>query len=261
MNSLIYNELIKTWYRNGVKWFLTVLIGLYIIVAISLRFFLNENSIPTAGSFLLTSQTFINGTILLFYGVIITTSSITSEFHKGTIKQLAIRPIPRFKVLASKLISGFISLISLMVVFNVIIYLVSVLLFDASNASESLLVTTLTSCLYQIPVYVFYLALSVIIGTLFKSTTIAVVLFFVIDTAGGMITGLFSMLEWNASYFIYPNLMLEVYSDNTLISSQTMQGMIAGSGEGLLFSLTIILIYSLALGSIGFYRFQKQDIA
>lgn len=260
MTSLIHNELLKTWYRNRVKWFLIVTLGLYLIIAFSVRFFLNENSIPTAGSFLVTSQTFINGTLLLFYGVIITTSSITSEFHKGTIKQLAIRPISRFTVLGSKLISGFLALLLLMAIFNVVIYVVSILLFDASSAPENLFVTALTVCLYRIPVYIFYLALSVIIGTLFKSTTIAVVLFFVIDTAGGMVTGLITLLEWNASYFIYPNLMLEVYSDNELINNMGMQGISLGGGESLLFSLTIILIYSLVLGAIGFYRFQKQDI-
>ncbi|WP_079478711.1 ABC transporter permease [Halobacillus salinus] len=260
MNSLITNELIKTWYRNRVKMFLIVMTALYLIIAFSIRFFMNENSLPTAGSFLITSQMYINGTFLLFYGVIITTSSITSEFHKGTIKQLAIRPISRVKILASKLISGFIALLSMMVFFNIVIYLMSVLLFDASNAPENLLLTALTASLYKIPVYLFYLALSVIIGTLFKSTIIAVVLFFVIDTVGGMVTGLITMLEWNASYFIYPNLMLETYSDNTLINDPNMQGLF-GAGESLTFSLMIILVYSLVLGAIGFFRFQRQDIA
>ncbi|QST00341.1 ABC transporter permease [Pontibacillus sp. ALD_SL1] len=258
MSSLMYNELLKTWYRNGVKWFLIIVLGLYLIVSISLRIFLNEGALPTAESFLITSQMVINGTFLLFYGVIITTSSITSEFHKGTIKQLAIRPISRLAILGSKLVSGFLATLMLMVVFNIIIYLVSVLLFDASSASENLLVTAALACLYKIPVYVFYLCLSVIIGTLFKSTTVAVVLFFVIDTAGSMVTGLLQLLDWNASYFIHPNLTLEIYSDNEIISNQAM---VMGGGEGLLFSLTIIAVYSLLLAVIGFYRFQKQDIA
>lgn len=257
MSSLMYNELLKTWYRNGVKWFLVIVLGLYLVISISLRIFLNEGALPSAESFLITSQTIINGTFLLFYGVIITTSSITSEFHKGTIKQLAIRPISRLSILGSKLVSGFLATLMLMVVFNIVIYLVSVLMFDASTASENLLVTTALGCLYKIPVYVFYLCLSVIIGTLFKSTTVAVVLFFVIDTAGSMITGVLHLLDWNTSYFIYPNLILEVYSDNEIIK----QPMVLGAGEGLLFSLTIIAVYSIVLAFIGFYRFQKQDIA
>lgn len=258
MSSLIYNELLKTWYRNRVKWFLIIVIGLYIILSISLRIFLDENALPTAGTFLTLSQSFINGLFLLFYGVIITTSSITSEFHKGTIKQLAIRPISRLSLLGSKLISGFLATLLLMVVFNIVIFLVSVLMFDASQASENLFMTAVLSCLYQIPVYVFYLCLSVLVGTLFKSTVVAVVLFFVIDTAGSMVTGILELLNWNTSYFIYPNLTLQVYSDNTLINNPGE--MVMGAGEGLLFSLTIIFVYSLVLAVIGFYRFQKQDI-
>ncbi|GGD23231.1 ABC transporter permease [Pontibacillus salipaludis] len=257
MSSLIYNELLKTWYRNRVKWFLIIVLGLYLILSFSLRIFLNEGALPPAAIFLSLSQTFINGTFLLFYGVIITTSAITSEFHKGTIKQLAIRPISRLSILGSKLLSGFLAILMLIIVVNIVIYLVSVLLFDASTASENLFVTAALTCLYQIPTYVFYLCLSVLIGTLFKSTTVAVVLFFVIDTAGNMITGVLHLLDWNTSYFIYPNLLLEVYSDNEIIK----QPMIMGAGEGLLFSLTIIFVYSLVLAVIGFYRFQKQDIA
>ena len=222
----------------------------------------------TTWTYMVEQVTGVASFVTLF-AVIICSSSVSSEFSDGTIKQLLIRPHKRWKILLSKYISTVLYAGVMVAVLMAAGYLIGLLFFGTGSFTEKMIdpgsfeaVKTIEAgpyffnlMLYWIPGFLLILAIAFMLSTLFKSQAIAVgvsvFILFASSTLNSLITFLVERYEW-LKFVLFPHLDLRRY---------LMESMPMFDGATVGFSLGVLAIYYLLFMAIAFFAFQKKDIS
>ncbi|WP_062355887.1 ABC transporter permease [Bacillus kwashiorkori] len=230
-----------------------------------------EKSDPTTWEFMRYIVLDLVSFVTLF-SVVVVSQNISSEFGDGTIKQLLIRPHPRWKILLSKFAAVNIYSLFLLSVLFISGYIIGLIFFKSGGFSntiqlggfggfgfqEEIFETTIgkhffQTVLYYLPGLLIINTISFMLSTLFKNQALAVgvgiFVLFINSTLSGIFTILIDRYEW-FKYLIFPNLDLRVYTEGVYIEGMTAW-----------FSLTILMIHFIAFMAITFTYFQRRDIS
>lgn len=196
--------------------------------------------------------------------IVVASDIVSSEFSKGTIKMLLIRPYSRWKILLSKFLAtlGFAFVMWLVVIATT--WLVGGLAYGFGGIDQTYLVVTDTQEVRERTVveYVFanigvefieltaLVALSFMISTLFMSNSVAIGVAMFTMFAGNTIVMLLATKDW-IIYTLFANMDLSTLIDgqNQLIDDLTLP-----------FSISMLAIYTALMLAITFTVFQKRDV-
>jgi ABC-2 type transport system permease protein len=196
--------------------------------------------------------------------IVVASDIVSSEFSKGTIKMLLIRPYSRWKILLSKFLAtlGFAFVMWLVVIATT--WLVGGLAYGFGGIDQTYLVVTDNQEVRERTVveYVFanigvefieltaLVALSFMISTLFMSNSVAIGVAMFTMFAGNTIVMLLANKDW-IIYTLFANMDLSTLIDgqNQLIKDLTLP-----------FSISMLAIYTAVMLAITFTVFQKRDV-
>jgi ABC-2 type transport system permease protein len=196
--------------------------------------------------------------------IVVASDIVSSEFSKGTIKMLLIRPYSRWKILLSKFLAtlGFAFVMWLVVIATT--WLVGGLAYGFGGIDQTYLVVNGTEEVRERTVveYVFanigvefieltaLVALSFMISTLFMSNSVAIGVAMFTMFAGNTIVMLLANKDW-IIYTLFANMDLSTLIDgqNQLIKDLTLP-----------FSISMLAIYTALMLAITFTVFQKRDV-
>ncbi|WP_226536369.1 ABC transporter permease [Fictibacillus halophilus] len=196
--------------------------------------------------------------------IVVASDIVSSEFSKGTIKMLLIRPYSRWKILLSKFLAtlGFAFVMWLVVIATT--WLVGGLAYGFGGIDQTYLVVADMQEVRERTVveYVFanigvefiemtaLVALSFMISTLFMSNSVAIGVAMFTMFAGNTIVMLLANKDW-IIYTLFANMDLSTLIDgqNQLIKDLTLP-----------FSISMLAIYTAVMLAITFTVFQKRDV-
>lgn len=217
----------------------------------------------TAWQFMKDMAPIISFLIGLFV-IVVASDIVSSEFSKGTIKMLLIRPYSRWKILLSKFIAtlGFAFLTWLVVI--VASWLVGGLAYGFGGMDQVYLTFTEDQQVKErlIVEYVFLniglefieltvlVVLAFMISTLFMSNSVAIGVAMFTMFAGDIIVTLLAKKNW-VIYTLFANMDLSLLIDgqNQLIKDLTLP-----------FSISVLAVYTALMLAITFLVFQKRDV-
>ena len=214
-------------------------------------------------------RTFENFNILIIIVVIyISSNIITEERNKGTIKNLLIKPHKRVEILISKILACIITVIITMVFIVLIQYIVGGIIFGFDSYSVNyigynynnqvftmnLFQYSLIEGLAKLPMYIFVIIFCIFIGTVNSNiimTMILILITFIICSTAIAEWSKYEGLTFIAKYFITNNWDFSKY----LFGASSNL-----SGQTLLFSLIVYLVYTLLLLFLTINRFIRKDV-
>lgn len=205
--------------------------------------------------------------IIVMVVVIVAGVSISEEFNKGTVKLLLVRPYSRTKILISKLIAVFITMLITTVailllqfiiggiVYGFGTYMMNVVQFDFTNNS----IVTLNIFAYlglifvcKLPIFILIGTLAFALSTLFLNSPLAVALPILGYMGSDVINMIAISYKWDwVKYFVTPNWDLSQY----LFGGTPMF-----SGISIEFSITICAIYFVIMLVVSIVSFKKRNI-
>ena len=198
--------------------------------------------------------------VVTLFTVIIAAGIVSTEFSSGTIKMLLTRPVSRAKVLTSKLLTVFIYGLLLYVFTLVLSYLTGAIVFD--NAQNINLVIengqvveqSMNNDIFKTAVYSFgdffmSILFAFMIGSVFRSSSLAIGLTMGISFLGSMLVLFLSRYEIVKYIWI-------THSDLT----QHLTGNFIVDGITLPLSLTVLAIYAAIFLFVSYFVFMKRDI-
>jgi len=198
--------------------------------------------------------------LVTLFTVIVAASIVSSEFSTGTIKMLLTRPVSRAKILTSKLLTTFIFGLFLYVVTVVVSALVGLILFGGATGVELEMVNgqIVEKAVWNDLAYHYLLSggsfvmsilFAFLVGSVFRSSSLAIGLTMFLTFSGGMIVMFLSRFEI-VKYIWLTHIDLTQYeTDNFIIDGMTMP-----------FSLTILAIYAVVFLVISYMSFMKRDV-
>ncbi|MVP02313.1 ABC transporter permease [Paenibacillus lutrae] len=238
------------------------------------QYYLDHNINPVSPSGVTFTREFLNNSISLFIPLIIMVVAadiMSSEHSTGTIKLLLTRPVKRWKILMSKLIT-LILFVSLIVLSTAALcYLISGLIFGyggwnmpvftgfkASGGEVDLSgVHAISQWKYLLMqtglvwfVGIVVAMLSLMFSVLVRSTAAGMGIMLAVLISGNILTNMVSSWE-TAKYLFMVNLKLTDYMTGAL---PPIKGMSLG------FSLTVLSVWTLASLIISFGVFTRKDI-
>lgn len=205
--------------------------------------------------------------IIVMVVVIVAGVSISEEFNKGTVKLLLVRPYSRTKILISKLIAVFITMLITTatilllqfiiggIVYGFGTYMMNVVQFDFTNNS----IVTLNIFAYlglifvcKLPIFILIGTLAFALSTLFLNSPLAVALPILGYMGSDVINMIAISYKWDwVKYFVTPNWDLSQY----LFGGTPMF-----SGISIEFSITICAIYFVIMLVASIVSFKKRNI-
>lgn len=201
----------------------------------------------------------IGGTVLLLT-VIVAAGIVASEFSQGTIKMLLTRPVKRWKILTSKFLTVNLFGMFLMVIGYIFYILLAMILFKSGtgqelswNGKEVVEVSVWAKSLYMLLLSfgsVFVIAtFAFTIGSVFRSSSLAIGLSLFIYFSGSMVTALLARYEI-AKYLLFTHMDLTQFETGLkLIEDVTMP-----------FSLAVLAVYMIVFLVISYSTFVKRDV-
>lgn len=205
-----------------------------------------------------------NSSILLslisLFGTIIAAGIVSSEFSTGTIKMLLTRPVSRAKILTSKLLIVLIYAIVMAVVTWLGNLAAGSILYGFSSETNLVIEgdKIIESSLIGHSMYMYLLnfgdifmsiVFAFMIGSIFRSSSLAIGLTLFINFAGSSIVVFLSKYEF-VKYLWIPNTDLTQFETGySIVKGLTMP-----------FSLTILAIYTIIFLVASFVTFIKRDI-
>ncbi|KHD84258.1 ABC transporter permease [Heyndrickxia ginsengihumi] len=209
------------------------------------------------------------GMFVTLFSVIVCSGNVAAEFANGTIKQLIIRPHPRWKILLSKYIAVTIYSIILLVILAIMGFIIGSIFLGYSDFHTKIIESAVNTNGYDIkdagsqfllklglylPSLIIVTAISFMLSTLFRTQALAVgigiFVLFMMNTLGGVILLLMNKYHW-MKFLIFPHLDLSVYAYQDHLVD----------GVNFAFSIVTLIIYYLVFMAITFAYFQKRDIA
>lgn len=205
--------------------------------------------------------------IIVMVVVIVSGVSISEEFNKGTVKLLLVRPYSRTKILISKLIAVFITMIITTVailllqfiiggiVYGFGTYMMNVVQFDfTTNSIITLNIFAYLGLIFicKLPIFILIGTLAFALSTLFLNSPLAVALPILGYMGSDVINMIAISYKWDwVKYFVTPNWDLSQY----LFGGTPMF-----SGISIEFSITICAIYFVIMIVASIVSFKKRNI-
>ncbi len=228
-----------------------------------------DNNIPdnvtSPLKFIYNCSQFFTMVIFLFMTAF-SADMIASEYSAGTIRQILVKPVKRWKIFVSKFIASFIVSASLFAYCLIVATIVGMIVFGDNPTSKyeisvidgeivkfNLVSTIGWSYLAHLFALVVVSTLTFFIATLTRRSAVAIILSFVVFFGGSMVG---ELLMQNLGvgvyqYFLTPNIMLSNYLPGSWIPFE-------GATFG--FSLTICLTYAVVFLTAGLFIFNKRDV-
>lgn len=214
-------------------------------------------------SSLVSFMSFTSGmlTLVTLFTVITAASIVSSEFSTGTIKMLLTRPMSRAKVLTSKLLTTFLFGLLLYVVNVVVSALVGLVLFGMGTGVELEIVNeqVVEKGVWGDLAYHYLLSggdfvmstlFAFLIGSVFRSSSLAIGLTMFLSFTGGMIVMFISRYDIvKYIWLTHSDLTQYEHGGGSIIADVTMP-----------FSLTVLAIYALVFLVISYSTFMKRDV-
>ena len=205
--------------------------------------------------------------IIVMVVVIVAGVSISEEFNKGTVKLLLVRPYSRTKILISKLIAVFITMLITTatilllqfiiggIVYGFGTYMMNVVQFDfTTNSIITLNIFAYLGLIFicKLPIFILIGTLAFALSTLFLNSPLAVALPILGYMGSDMINMIAISYKWDwVKYFVTPNWDLSQY----LFGGTPMF-----SGISVEFSITICAIYFVIMIVASIVSFKKRNI-
>ncbi len=205
--------------------------------------------------------------IIVMIVVIVAGVSISEEFNKGTVKLLLVRPYSRTKILISKLIAVFITMLittATILLLQFIIggivygfgsYMMNIVQFDfTTNSIVTLNIFAYLGLIFicKLPIFILIGTLAFALSTLFLNSPLAVALPILGYMGSDMINMIAISYKWDwVKYFVTPNWDLSQY----LFGGTPMF-----SGISVEFSITICAIYFVIMLVASIVSFKKRNI-
>lgn len=205
--------------------------------------------------------------IIVMVVVIVAGVSISEEFNKGTVKLLLVRPYSRTKILISKLIAVFITMLVTTVailllqfiiggiVYGFGTYMMNVVQFDfTTNSIITLNIFAYIGLIFicKLPIFILIGTLAFALSTLFLNSPLAVALPILGYMGSDVINMIAISYKWDwVKYFVTPNWDLSQY----LFGGTPMF-----SGISIEFSITICAIYFVIMLVASIVSFKKRNI-
>ena len=205
--------------------------------------------------------------IIVMVVVIVAGVSISEEFNKGTVKLLLVRPYSRTKILISKLIAVFITMLITTatilllqfiiggIVYGFGTYMMNVVQFDfTTNSIITLNIFAYLGLIFicKLPIFILIGTLAFALSTLFLNSPLAVALPILGYMGSDMINMIAISYKWDwVKYFVTPNWDLSQY----LFGGTPMF-----SGISIEFSITICAIYFVIMLVASIVSFKKRNI-
>lgn len=205
--------------------------------------------------------------IIVMVVVIVAGVSISEEFNKGTVKLLLVRPYSRTKILISKLIAVFITMLVTTVailllqfiiggiVYGFGTYMMNVVQFDfTTNSIITLNIFAYLGLIFicKLPIFILIGTLAFALSTLFLNSPLAVALPILGYMGSDVINMIAISYKWDwVKYFVTPNWDLSQY----LFGGTPMF-----SGISIEFSITICAIYFVIMLVASIVSFKKRNI-
>lgn len=214
-------------------------------------------------SSLASFMSFTSNMIILvtLFTVITAASIVSSEFSTGTIKMLLTRPMSRAKVLTSKLLTTFLFGLLLFVVNVVVSAIVGFVLFGIGTGVELEIVNgqVAEKAVWSDLAYHYLLSggdfvmstlFAFLVGSVFRSSSLAIGLTMFLSFTGGMIVMFLSRYDI-VKYIWLTHSDLTQYKNGggSMIADVTMP-----------FSLTVLAIYAVIFLIISYTSFMKRDV-
>lgn len=254
MLKLMQNEWMKLWYKKG-TW---VMVGILVIITAGMMGLMKWISMQEnmGGNFtregMVQDPSSLGGTVLLLT-VIVAAGIVASEFSQGTIKMLLTRPVKRWKILLSKFITVNLFGMFLMLIGYIVYILLALLLFksgpDAGLSSWTVWSKSLYMLLLSFGNVFITTTFAFTIGSVFRSSSLAIGLSLFIYFTGSTISALLSRYEI-AKYLLFTHMDLTQFETGMmLIPDLTMP-----------FSLAVLAVYIIVFLVISFTTFVKRDV-
>jgi len=214
-------------------------------------------------SFLVSSTDLI--VIVFTITIIIGCSIVTSEYSRGTIKQLLCFPYKRWKILLSKYVTTFLVSIALLIFLYLVTIITGLIFFGADGFNSSQLfyngskIVELNSLLYTSILYliawlelIMITSFSIMLSVVFKHTAIAVGAG-VLVTVSGEVLALYLAniyrLDFVKYLFIADMNFRQFFVNKLTIPDLTLK-----------LSIIMFVIYFIVFNGISLYNFTKKDI-
>ncbi|MEK5486319.1 MULTISPECIES: ABC transporter permease [Lysinibacillus] len=200
-------------------------------------------------------------TLVTLFTVITAASIVSSEFSTGTIKMLLTRPMSRAKVLTSKLLSTFLFGLFLYAVNVVVSALVGLILFGMGTGVELEIVNgqVVEKAVWGDLAYHYLLSsgdfvmstlFAFLVGSVFRSSSLAIGLTMFLSFTGGMIVMFLSRYDIvKYIWLTHSDLTQYEHGGGSMIADVTMP-----------FSLTVLAVYAFLFLVISYTTFMKRDI-
>lgn len=200
-------------------------------------------------------------TLVTLFTVITAASIVSSEFSTGTIKMLLTRPMSRAKVLTSKLLTTFLFGLLLYVVNVVVSALIGLVLFGMGTGVELEMVNgqVVEKAVWSDLAYHYLLSggdfvmstlFAFLIGSVFRSSSLAIGLTMFLSFTGGMIVMFLSRYDIvKYIWLTHSDLTQYEHGGGSLIADVTLP-----------FSLTVLAIYAVVFLVISYSTFMKRDV-
>lgn len=197
---------------------------------------------------------------ITLFTVIVAATIVSSEFSTGTIKMLLTRPVSRAKILTSKLLTAFLFGLLLIVVDLIVSYVVGLVVFgtgsgitlsfvDGVVVEESVWGNLSYLLLLSFGDFIMSTLFAFLIGSVFRSSSLAIGLTMFISFMGGMIVGFFSKYEFVKYIWLTHSDLTQYTYDNPMIDGITMP-----------LSLSVLAVYAVIFLIISYVSFMKRDV-
>lgn len=198
--------------------------------------------------------------VVTLVSIIVSSSIVSTEFSQGTIKMLLSRPVNRWKILTSKYVTVLLfSLLATVVIF--IAGVIGAFIFFP-GATESVLAFNdkeiAMSAVWGKSLYLTFLALintmiistlAFMIGTVFRSTSLAIGISIFLYFTGNMIVFFLERYKI-AKYILFANSDLTQYETGYQMLENTTMA----------FSVGVIIVYAIIFLVLSFLSFTKRDV-
>lgn len=207
------------------------------------------------------------GLFIVIIAIFISGSIVSSEFSKGTIKLLLIRPFSRVKIIISKWITSFIICMISILILLAVTFLISGIMFGFSAFSvkpviynySSLSVETigyikyfLIYFIYNLPYYLMYLTIAFCLSTLLLNTGAAVTISLFVYISSTIISNVTS--AFNIKFLKY------YLTNNIDFSSYIFGAPCRVENMSINTSILLYIIYFVLFVVISILSFKKRDI-
>lgn len=198
--------------------------------------------------------------LITLFTVIVAATIVSSEFSTGTIKMLLTRPVSRAKILTSKLLTVFLYGILLIVVNLIVSYLVGLVVYGAGSGialsfvdgvvvEESVWGNLSYILLLSFGDFIMSTLFAFLIGSVFRSSSLAIGLTMFISFMGSMIVAFLSQYAFVKYIWLTHSNLTQYAYDNVMVEGITMP-----------MSLTVLAIYAVIFLVISYGSFMKRDV-